>query len=256
MGIKNLLQSANHIFIGAGAGMSVDSGLPDFQSQGILHSIGEKEFLQNPLKNWKDLEKRRLLYRETQPHQGYQDLLNFLNTKKSYFIYTSNVDGHFVQSGFFKRKVFEIHGNIHYRQCSDFLCERPLYLVDDEYDDGFEDYLCERCGAVTRPNVVFDVDTGWDSSRADLQKQHFDQWMQSVDSTQVLAIELGAGVLKQSIRIQSERFPKLIRVNLTDWLVDPPESARMKGIEETEKIGLKMSCLDFVKILKSLEGKK
>ena len=80
--------------------------------------------------------------------------------------------------------------------------------------------------------------------------------MQSVDSTQVLAIELGAGVLKQSIRVQSERFPKLIRVNLTDWLVDPPESARMKGIEETEKIGLKMSCLDFVKILKSLEGKK
>ena len=255
MGIKNLLQSANHIFIGAGAGMSVDSGLPDFQSQGILHSIGEKEFLQNPLKNWKDLEKRRLLYRETQPHQGYQDLLNFLNTKKSYFIYTSNVDGHFVQSGFSKKKVFEIHGNIHYRQCSDFLCEHPLYLADGQY-------LCESCGAVTRPNVVFDVDTGWDSSRADLQKQYFDQWMQSVDSTQVLAIELGAGVLKQSIRVQSERFPKLIRVNLTDWLVDQTEIAGMKGIkgikgiEETEKIGLKMSCLDFVKILKSLEGGK
>jgi len=73
------------------------------------------------------------LYRDTEPHYGFQILKKIANLPnvKDYFIITSNVDGHFQKagiyyffflcqnfSGFPEEKIYEVHGSINYLQCS------------------------------------------------------------------------------------------------------------------------------------------
>lgn len=130
---RNVVAEADAIVILAGAGMSVDSGLPDFRGdQGfwsaypIAEKLGlsfsdlasPKAFNTNPELAWGFYGHRLNLYRETDPHEGYAQLLKMCQSKAAgYFVFTSNVDGHFHKFGFDKRQIVECHGFIHQLQC-------------------------------------------------------------------------------------------------------------------------------------------
>ena len=123
----------------SGAGMGVDSGLPDFRGRhgfwkayppiaklGLDFSdmAQPRWFDQDPTLAWGFYGHRLGLYRRTVPHAGYKTLLRWatedskLNIKSRYFSFTSNVDGHFLKAGFDPRRVCEVHGSINYLQCS------------------------------------------------------------------------------------------------------------------------------------------
>ena len=57
------------------------------------------------------------LYRSTQPHEGFSILKKWGESKKNgYFVFTSNVDGHFQKAGFPEDRVVECHGSLNYLQ--------------------------------------------------------------------------------------------------------------------------------------------
>src|SRR5215475_14880298 len=108
------VRAADALLIGAGAGMGVDSGLPDFRgNEGFwkayppfkgrpFESMSNPQwFVSDPELAWGFMGHRMHLYRDTTPHAGFQMLRRWGEKKPlGYFIYTSNVDGQFQKSGF------------------------------------------------------------------------------------------------------------------------------------------------------------
>lgn len=107
--IKTLLHSADCLLITAGAGMGVDSGLPDFRgNSGMWQAYPElgrqqinftsianpQAFAKNPRLAWGFYGHRLALYRKTVPHAGFEYLLKIAeHLDLPYFVFTSNVDG-------------------------------------------------------------------------------------------------------------------------------------------------------------------
>ena len=128
------IQAADALLITAGAGMGVDSGLPDFRgTQGFwqaypaIATLGlsfeqmanPASFAENPHLAWAFYGHRLNLYRQTAPHQGFRQLLEIGRAKpRGYFVFTSNVDGQFQRAGFAAERMVECHGSIHHFQCS------------------------------------------------------------------------------------------------------------------------------------------
>jgi NAD-dependent SIR2 family protein deacetylase len=120
-----LIRSADALVIAAGSGMGVDSGLPDFRgNDGFWNAyppfrhLGLKFtdlanpdwFEHDPPLAWGFYGHRYNLYRRTQPHEGFQILHQWAAAKPAgYFVFTSNVDGHFQRAGFAEDRVLECH---------------------------------------------------------------------------------------------------------------------------------------------------
>jgi NAD-dependent SIR2 family protein deacetylase len=117
------IRDADGILIAAGAGMGVDSGLPDFRgthgfwnaypalkAEGIgFQDIANSEaFQRNPIRAWGFYGHRLNLYRRTVPHAGYDILRRWSSMKeRGAFVFTSNVDGHFQKAGFPETRILE-----------------------------------------------------------------------------------------------------------------------------------------------------
>ncbi len=127
------ISQADALLITAGAGIGVDSGLPDFRgNEGFwrayppLKRLGISFYdMANPLWFKRDPElawgfygHRLGLYRSTQPHDGFQIISNWSGGYPTgWFVFTSNVDGQFQKAGFDGDRILECHGSIHHLQC-------------------------------------------------------------------------------------------------------------------------------------------
>lgn len=242
---KESIQSADAILITAGAGMGVDSGLPDFRgNEGFwkayppLRKI-QLSFSEMASPQWFDTKAefawafyghRLNLYRKTIPHDGFDLLLDLVERKNSnYFIYTSNVDGQFQKAGFDAMKIVEVHGSIHHLQCCE-NCSDLIYPADDiqiKVDiDKFKAQIlrCPICKGVARPNILMFGDWHYNSKRTDNQEELFDKWLKNIqkNSEKLTIIEIGAGEAVPTIRnfgnFISSRYKdaKLIRINPVD----------------------------------------
>jgi len=250
--ITQFIKNADAILITAGAGMGVDSGLPDFRgNQGFwkeypaIQHLGlnfedianPKWFSKNPPLAWAFYGHRLNLYRDTTPHNGFKLLLDLIKEKNNnYFVVTSNVDGQFQKAGFDEDKIYEVHGSIHHFQCSNKNCKDEIWDADKESIeidiDKFEAQtipLCKNCDDIARPNILMFGDWDWNSKRSDEQEARFHKWFNQIkiDDKKLAIIEIGAGTAIPTIRNYSEIFAKkskkfkLIRINPRDFYVNP-----------------------------------
>jgi NAD-dependent SIR2 family protein deacetylase len=239
---KELLAESDALFITAGAGMGVDSGLPDFRGvEGFwkaypkarelnLHfeeMANPQWFEADPRLAWAFYGHRLHLYRDTVPHEGFSRLLKLSNTKKyGSFVFTSNVDGQFQKAGFNEARVMECHGSIRHLQCLDD-CRETIWSSENttvEIGEGFkaEDPLpsCPYCGGMARPNILMFGDWGWNHSRTDAQRERLKAWIAKLadEGAKLAIIEMGAGTAVPTVRNTSEKVAKefntpLIRIN-------------------------------------------
>ena len=122
------IDKADGLLITAGAGMGVDSGLPDFRGQegfwNAYPGLGEagldftdianpRNFIIDPDLTWGFYGQRLNLYRQTQPHDGFYILNHWGESKKDgAFVFTSNVDGQFQKAGFLPERVYGLARSI------------------------------------------------------------------------------------------------------------------------------------------------
>ena len=141
-----LISSATGLLVTAGAGMGVDSGLPDFRGNAWFwnhypalgkHGMGFTDianpaaFRADPKLAWGFYGHRLNLYREATPHKGYGVLREIGgNMPDGMFVFTSNVDGQFQKTEFDPRRICEIHGSIHFLQCME-NCNGDIWPADD-----------------------------------------------------------------------------------------------------------------------------
>ena len=244
---KKIIKDADAILITAGAGMGVDSGLPDFRgNEGfwkaypVIADLGysfaqmasPEWFEKNPHLAWAFYGHRLNLYRETIPHQGFELLKELVASKKDYFIFTSNVDGQFQKAGFPEEKINECHGSIHHFQCTS--CSTPIYSAEDEEVEVdmqvFEAQnipTCPKCGEVARPNILMFGDWAWDNKRTTEQEQKLYDFKINVykQDYKLAIIEIGAGTHIPTVRYESEETAKalngfVVRINPRDYEID------------------------------------
>ncbi len=244
---REIVESADAVLITAGAGMGVDSGLPDFRGnsgfweaypmakrRGLsFESLANPEwFMNEPSLAWAFYGHRLNLYRETIPHEGFRILFDLCKFKNDdYFIVTSNVDGQFQKAGYDPNKIYEIHGSIHHFQCTGskdhgvWSAENEILTVDMETFKATEPYpSCPECGKMARPNILMFSDWDWLDKRSQYQLKRYAEWKKEVaaEKIKVAVIEIGAGTAIPSIRRMSESAAKefrtsLIRINPRDY---------------------------------------
>ena len=243
----DIIKAADALLITAGAGIGVDSGLPDFRgTEGFwkayppIAKLGIRFeemanpywFEHDPQLAWAFYGHRLNLYRQTLPHKGFEILLNICKSRiYGCFVVTSNVDGQFQKAGFEDRQIEEIHGSIHHLQCSrpcnnNIISAKNIDITIDEvqFKATGDLPICEQCGAVMRPNILMFGDWAWLPERSNQQSRRLYNWLLQVkqNKAKLAIIEFGAGKAVPSIRHKSEMIARqynatLIRVNPRDY---------------------------------------
>ena len=265
------VRNAGALLICAGAGIGVDSGLPDFRGNegfwkayppfarlglSFIDMANPGWFVRDPELAWGFYGHRLNLYRNTLPHKGFDLMLKWGRTKPgSYFVFTSNVDGQFQKSGFYDDQVVECHGSIHHFQCVDPDCssaiwpaERVAVTVDETTMKAKKPLpTCPACHSTARPNILMFGDWNWLGDRTEDQHQRFDQWLHQNNNTTITVIECGAGTGIPTVRMTSENIASrfnasLIRINTREPQVPPGQiSIPMGALEALENIDFHLS---------------
>lgn len=236
-----LLGQADALLVAAGAGMGVDSGLPDFRgSKGFWQAypvLAESKisfesmanprwFASDPAMAWAFYGHRAQLYNATTPHLGFRLLKAWADRMSAgHFVFTSNVDGQFQKCGFSESRVLECHGSIHHLQCS-VPCSRQLWEWDcsglkvdlREFRATGDLPLCPQCGHIARPNILMFGDGQWLGLRSGESQRRFVDWTGSLQGKRLVIIECGAGTAIPSVRHTCENLANqygasLIRIN-------------------------------------------
>jgi NAD-dependent SIR2 family protein deacetylase len=238
--------SAEALLIGAGAGMSVDSGLPDFRGQEgfwkayppyaklglkFTEMANPHWFTKDPPFAWGFYGHRQNLYRTTQPHEGFTILRSWAERKPhGAFVFTSNVDGYFQRTGFDAERILEIHGSLDWMQCMD-QCGAGLFAspsgdavipVDETTMRAVGELpRCPACGGLARPNVLMFDDWQWEARRMMAQQSNLEAWIEKTARSRLVILECGAGTGIPTVRHFCEEVAAasgcpLVRINVRE----------------------------------------
>lgn len=261
-----LIRGADALIISAGAGIGVDSGLPDFRGndgfwraypafEGLKMGFSEvaspSTFETDPYLAWGFYGHRLNLYRATVPHEGFELLRQWAREMRDgCWVFTSNIDGQFEKAGFDPDFIEECHGSIHRVQCLED-CADELWLADTinpqvdmeacRWHGDLPD--CPNCGGLARPNVLMFGDYAWNDRVRERQRARRLEWMSELKAARYrpVVLELGAGVAIPTAREFAaharrqfdEVGARLIRINPRQALVHGPHdvSLRMGALE-------------------------
>jgi NAD-dependent SIR2 family protein deacetylase len=259
-----VIHDADGIIVAAGAGIGVDSGLPDFRgtegfwkaypalaAAGIdfQQAASAAGFVRDAARAWGFYGHRLALYRRTVPHAGFGLLRKWSEaTPHGCSVFTSNVDGQFQLAGFDPAQVHECHGSIHHLQCS-LPCGQAIWPADavlPEVDEQACRLLgqipsCPHCGSVARPNILMFDDWDWVDRRTSAQGERQQRWLERV--RRPVVIEIGAGTAIPTVRHFSNRVIQrhhgtLVRINL-----------REPDVQRSQDVGLELGALEALRAI-------
>ena len=153
---KIIDESQNIVFFG-GAGVSTESGIPDFRSQDGLYNqkykypperIVSHSFFRAKTEEFYEFYKDKMIFPEAKPNAAHLKLAELEKAGKLSAVITQNIDGLHQMAG--SKNVLELHGSIHRNYCQ--RCGK-FYAVD--YIMNSEGVpKCEECGGLIKPDVV------------------------------------------------------------------------------------------------------
>lgn len=161
MELQELVKTANNIIAFTGAGISTESGIPDFRSTSGLYMKGEFEgytperilssrFFRENKKVFFSFYKQRIMsMRDKKPNRTHFALKKLEDSGKLKLVINQNIDNLLQSAGI--KNVLDLHGNITQFRCIS-SCKGKNYTADEFMALG-EIPKCE-CGGVLRPNVV------------------------------------------------------------------------------------------------------
>ncbi|PRS82675.1 NAD-dependent protein deacylase [Bacillus sp. YBWC18] len=223
--LSEKLTQASHIMVLSGAGMSTESGIPDFRSTGGLwtedtarmEAMSRSYFLSHPQQFWPKFKElfQMKMSGKYEPNSGHTFLASLEKQGKHVDIFTQNIDGLHKKAG--SQQVYELHGSIQTATCPSCQATYELpYLLQEEVpvclkvsSDG------RTCGRVLKTDVVLFGD----------RVKHFDQVEKSLQRADLLL------VMGTSLEVAPARYipedaaqnPSIFKVmmNLSETEYDP-----------------------------------
>lgn len=223
MELIDLIKNSNYLVVFTGAGISTESGIPDFRSNSGLYLSGEyggytpeqilsrRFFVQNKKIFFSFYKNRILSIIDKLPNRSHYALQKLELLGKLKCIITQNIDNLHQKSG--SKKVLDIHGNIFQYKCTSACGKHYEYGDFDQLLKSNDIPKCD-CGGIVRPNtVLFDE---W------LNDDIFDSAYKEIKSAD-LVISIGSSLVVQpaaSLLSEVEENCKLVIINNTETPYD------------------------------------
>ena len=156
--LQEIIDNSNNIVFFGGAGVSTESGIPDFRSEsGIFKTLEEygtspeelvsHSYYMEHTEEFFNYYKENLVFKDAEPNPAHLKLAELENAGKLKAVITQNIDGLHQKAG--SRNVLELHGSIHRNYCQ--ICGKGYDLNHILESDGIP--RCE-CGGIIKPDVV------------------------------------------------------------------------------------------------------
>jgi NAD-dependent deacetylase len=167
--LAKIIGESNHIVFFGGAGVSTESGIPDFRSEEGLYKakqeygrspesiISHSSFIQDP-ELFFSYYKNNMIFPDAEPNNAHKALAKLEREGKLRAVVTQNIDGLHQAAG--SQRVYELHGSVHRNYCMSCGAKfRLSYILDPENcaDGGGKRAAtpcCNICGGLVRPDVV------------------------------------------------------------------------------------------------------
>lgn len=167
--LKKILKESEKIAFFGGAGVSTESGIPDFRSEnGLYHAVQKygyqpeqmlsHSFFQAHRDIFFDYYKNNLIYPNAKPNKTHLALAKLEEEGRLIGIITQNVDGLHQLAG--NKKVYELHGSVLRNYCTECGAFYDLnYIMDSDHctdrsGNATWTPYCEKCGGIVKPDVV------------------------------------------------------------------------------------------------------
>lgn len=157
-----MVKDSSYVVCLTGAGVSTESGIPDFRSDKGIYSIDQKDvvnippetilshsfFVKHP-EQFYDFYRKKMIFDTAQPNNAHLFMARLEESGKLKAVITQNIDGLHQKAG--SKNVLELHGSIHRNFCMK--CAKYFGL---EYVVNHPDTVpsCDKCGGTVKPDVV------------------------------------------------------------------------------------------------------
>ena len=157
--LKQIIKESNNIVVFTGAGISLQSGIPDFRSANGIYNKKTKfkaspediishSFFVNNTEDFYSFYKDKMCYPKAEPNAAHKYFADLEKKGKNVIVVTQNIDGLHQKAG--SSTVYELHGTIHQNFCQ--RCGRMFGLDYVMNAKGVPH--CDKCGGIVKPNVV------------------------------------------------------------------------------------------------------
>ncbi len=167
--LKRILDGSQRIVFFGGAGVSTESGVPDFRSENGLYKARQKynrspeemlslTFFRGNTEMFYDYYKNNLIYPEVKPNKAHLALAKLEKQGKLEAVITQNIDGLHQTAG--SKNVYELHGSVQRNNCVrcnafydlDYIMD-PLNCINEKAEQTLTPF-CKKCGGLVKPDVV------------------------------------------------------------------------------------------------------
>lgn len=165
MKLKEIIDQTDNLIFFGGAGVSTESGIPDFRSTDGLYNMKYKyppeiivshTFFVRRTEEFYEFYKDKMMALDAKPNKAHEKLAQWEQEGKCRAVVTQNIDGLHQMAG--SKNVLELHGSIHRNYCTK--CGK---LFDAAYVKNSEGVpKCDACGGLVKPDVVL-YEEGLDS---------------------------------------------------------------------------------------------
>lgn len=159
--LKRLIENARRIVAFTGAGISTESGIPDFRSPGGIWTkyrpIEFGDFIRSAearRESWRRKFATEEVMRKATPNAGHRALARLVETGRMSAVITQNIDGLHQASGIPDDKVIELHGNSTYAACLDCKTRYELDWVREIFSADERLPVCTTCAGMIKTATI------------------------------------------------------------------------------------------------------
>jgi NAD-dependent deacetylase len=218
--LKSMIEKSNNIVFFGGAGVSTESGIPDFRSAdtGIYNEknnyayppevILSHSFFMEHTEEFYKFYKSKMIYKDAKPNDAHKALAKLEKEGKLKAVITQNIDGLHQMAG--SKNVVELHGTVHENFCMD--CNEGFDL-DYVFNSAQVVPRCNKCNGIVKPNVVLYEEP--------LDSDSIEQAVQYITNADVLIIGgTSLAVYPAAGLIQYYKKDKLVLINKSSTSYD------------------------------------
>jgi NAD-dependent deacetylase len=160
---RELIDRAERVVVLTGAGISTESGIPDFRGPQGVWTLNPKAERMSDIRYYvSDPEVRKLSWQSrlahpawtAQPNPGHRGLVDLERRGKLHALITQNIDGLHQRAGNSAQLVIEVHGSLHKAVCLSCGWRGPMQDVLERVRAGEEDPSCETCNGILKSDTI------------------------------------------------------------------------------------------------------
>ncbi len=159
--LRQMIEDARRIVVFTGAGISTESGIPDFRSPGGMWSrmapIDFRDFVRSEemrREAWRRRFAQDPVMRAAEPNRGHRAVATLVRQGKAQAVITQNIDGLHQASGVPDRQVIELHGNTTYATCLDCAERYEIDAIRAAFEKDETPPVCAKCEGLVKTATI------------------------------------------------------------------------------------------------------